>query len=61
MSGVQASIPLQINPQAQAGPNIGAVIGEANGLLQFQQMQQQMQKANALQNILGRPDRKSVV
>lgn len=55
MSGVQANIPLQINPQAQAGPNIGAVIGEANGLLQFQQMQQQMQKANALQNILGRP------
>jgi len=55
MSGTNASIPLQYNPQP-LGPNLGAVIGQANQLVALQQAQQEVKRQNALRGILGAPD-----
>ncbi|HEY1410709.1 MAG TPA: hypothetical protein VGF36_01140, partial [Rhodopila sp.] len=51
---VDARIPLMYRP-AQLGPDIGQAISTANNLLQFRQNQQQVQRQNALRNILGTP------
>src|SRR5208282_4229303 len=53
MSGTQ--IPLMVDPTAQAGPNVGNALAQAQGFMQLQQQKQQFAGQNALKGILGNP------
>src|SRR5208282_1698739 len=53
MSGTQ--IPLMVDPTAQAGPNVGNALAQAQGFMQLQQQKQQFAGQNALRGILGNP------
>lgn len=55
MAEVDARIPMSFGQPPTLGPDFGAVIANANGLVQMRQAQQQEQQANALRGILGAP------
>lgn len=52
MSGVQANIPLQVNPGA---PSVGNALAQYQGIQQIQQTDQQMAGQNVLRQTLGNP------